>query len=247
MELNIVVVIQARMGSTRLPGKVMRMLGDRTVLGHVISRCQAVTAVTEVVVATSDSDKDDVIYEEAINNGVICIRGSEEDVLSRYYEAATVVEADHIIRVTSDCPLLDPGIVESLISYYFDGGFDYARVGLDCFPRGLDAEIFSYEHLECSHKQAVSEFEREHVTQFILKRPDQFRIGIFRNNNSNDQSDALYRLTVDTIEDWTLVSAIYQELYDGQIFCWERVRKFLRENPSLAELNKDVEQKHPTT
>lgn len=238
--MRIVAIIQARIGSTRLPGKVLRLLNDKTVLAHVITRCAAVPSVDEVIVATSTEQADQVIYDEAVAQGVKCYRGSETDVLSRYYEAADAACADVIIRVTSDCPLLDPMIVEQLIQYFRYKQCDYARIGLDVFPRGLDAEVFTMGALEVAHRNATSDFDREHVTTYIQIHQDQFKFEVYRAGEHGSQ----YRLTLDTIEDWQLIEHIYKQLYRGEIFLWSAVRKLMEDHPSLALINAHIEQKH---
>jgi len=240
--MNVTVIVQARMGSSRLPGKVMKMLSDRTVLGHVITRCQAVPSVDQIIVATTALDSDQQIVEEAEKYGVNCYRGSEFDVLSRYYEAATFVHADTIIRVTSDCPLLDPELVEKLIQFYHSEKYDYARIGLDCFSRGLDAEIFSYRSLQIAYEEAHTEHDKEHVTPYILTQPERFRIGVYREELKNN----LYRLTLDTVEDWQLISNLYEKLYQGDIIHRSIIEDYLQQNPRLAFMNAGVDQKNPT-
>ncbi|QNK58376.1 cytidylyltransferase domain-containing protein [Paenibacillus sp. PAMC21692] len=239
---NILVIIQARVGSTRLRGKVLKVLGDRTVLGHVINRCKAIPSVNEVMVATTTLEQDDAICNEAAINNVNCYRGNEQDVLSRYYEAAVGSQADAIVRITSDCPLLDPNIVEALICFFYEQRCDYARVGLDVLPRGLDAEIFTFGTLQQAHERSTSEYEREHVTPYIIQNSDKFNVKVFRDQDA-DVRDSLYRLTLDTIEDWNFITRLYNELYKGKIFGWKEVKKLLEANPEFVLLNAHVEQK----
>jgi spore coat polysaccharide biosynthesis protein SpsF len=238
--VKVVAIIQARIGSTRLPGKVLRLLMGKTILAHVIDRCIAIPSVDEVIVATSTVTGDEAIYEEAIIQGVRCYRGSETHVLNRYYEAARLVQADVIIRITSDCPLLDPTIVEQLIQHFKQTNCDYARIGLDVFPRGLDAEIFTMNALEIAYRNATSEFDQEHVTTYIQNHRDEFLFEIFREGDNCSQ----YRLTLDTPEDWELIACIYQQLYKGNIFGWEEVKRLLEEQSELALINAHIEQKH---
>ncbi|MFD2116975.1 cytidylyltransferase domain-containing protein [Paenibacillus yanchengensis] len=238
--MRIVAIIQARIGSTRLPGKVLRPLIDQTVLAHVIARCVAVPSVTKVIVATSTEIGDQAIYDEAIAQGVECYRGSENNVLSRYYEAAKLAQADVIIRITSDCPLLDPSIVEQLIQHFKQTACDYARIGLDVFPRGLDAEIFTMDALQQAYNNGRSDFEREHVTTYFQNNREKFKFEVFRKGENYSK----YRLTLDTIEDWVLIENIYQQLYRGDIFGWLEVRQLLQDQLNLALINAHVEQKH---
>ncbi|WP_374717689.1 cytidylyltransferase domain-containing protein [Neobacillus sp.] len=238
---KITAIIQARMGSTRLPGKVLRKLEDRTVLGHVITRCLAVPSVSNVIVATSNLEQDDVIADEAAEYGVYCYRGSEHHVLSRFFEAAQVVKTDVVVRVTSDCPLLDPAITEQLIQSFMNGEYDYARIKLtNSFPRGLDSEVFTFKSLKQAYEKAKTEYEREHVTPYIYNNPEQFRI--YSMPNLEDHSK--YRLTLDTPADWELISRIYQEIYTGSIFGWREVLDLLQKKTEWVKINEEVEQAH---
>lgn len=238
--MKIAAIIQARMGSTRLPGKVMKTLGDRTVIGHVIDRCRAIPSVTKVIVATTTSHEDDMICKEAERYGVSYYKGSEENVLSRYYEAAKISQADVIVRITSDCPLLDPQISNKVIEEFLRSGCDYVSSGLsETFPRGMDTEVFSFEALEESYFKATESFEKEHVTPYIYLHPDRFELQSF----SNDTDLSGYRLTLDTEEDWSLISRIYDELYHGEIFGLPAVLELFARYPEFPLINKDVIQK----
>jgi len=246
--MNITLIIQARMGSTRLPNKVLMMLDDKTVLGHVINRCKLIPSVTKIVVATTTLEQDDAICNEAIDEGVAYFRGSEHNVLERYYSAAKTIPSDYIVRITSDCPLLDPNIVEDLIQLCIQGQYDYSRVSLDCFPRGLDAEILTFNALEKSMRESTTDFEKEHVTQYILQHSEMFKIGLLKNWELCDPMDSNYRLTLDTEADWELIKEIYRNLYQkNEMFYWPDVKALLKQQPMLAEINAAVEQKHPTT
>ncbi|CAM4392542.1 cytidylyltransferase domain-containing protein [Saccharibacillus endophyticus] len=238
--MRIVAIIQARMGSTRLPGKVMKTLGDRTVLGHVIMRCQAIESVTHVIVATSTLGEDDAICIEAEKYGVSHYRGSQRNVLDRYYYAAKEMEADLILRITSDCPLLDPLISEAVIQDFLAEICDYSSSGLsNTFPRGLDTEIFTFAALEKSHREATVEYEREHVTPYIYQHPEIFTFRTY----SNQKDESRFRLTLDTPQDWELIRKIYEVLYKGEIFYWEDVYRVLQENPEWPLINAEVQQK----
>lgn len=237
---NITAIIQARMGSTRLPGKVMKMLGDRTVLGHVITRCKAILSIDQIIVATTVEEEDVKICEEALRYGVAVYRGSKDHVLSRYYEAAKQANADAVVRITSDCPLLDPLISDKVIQCFLNHDYDYVSSGLSgTFPRGLDTEVFSFNSLEQTFEQATKEYEFEHVTPYIYQHQEQFKVHAF--TNKLDQSK--YRLTLDTDEDWRLISRIYDELYHGSVFYWEDIRELLEKKPELIKINSSVHQK----
>lgn len=241
--MNVVCIIQARMGSTRLPGKVMLDLCGETVLGHVIERVKKVENIDEIVVATTTKEDDSIIVEEALKYGVKVFRGSEEDVLSRYYYAAKENEADVVVRITSDCPLIDPEIVDEMLnkfkSLYKKNEVDYLSNTLDrTFPRGLDTEVFSFKQLEVAYSKAKEKYQREHVTPFIYENSN----NIFYYKNDIDYSK--YRWTLDTKEDFELISKIYEELYKEQHdFYLNDIIELFRIKPELFNINSHIEQK----
>jgi spore coat polysaccharide biosynthesis protein SpsF len=234
------------MGSTRLPGKVMKLLGGTTVLAHVIHRVKACPLVDEVLVATTELSRDDVIANAAPECGAAVFRGSEEDVLSRYYGAALSSKAEVVVRVTSDCPLFDPGVLTHLLTRFFEANsgpehLDYLTNTLvETFPRGLDAEVFTFQALEQAARDAKKAYEREHVTPYLHQHPELFRLENFRSRENLSH----HRWTLDTEEDFALISAIYTALYrPGQIFTTDAVLAFLDSNPGLLKLNAHVQQK----
>lgn len=239
--MNIAVIIQARMGSTRLPGKVLLPLGDRSVLGQVISRVSEVPSVTQVCVATTISPKDDPLVEEAEKYGAFSSRGSEEDVLSRYYDAAVRLKADHVVRITSDCPLIDPDVMEEVVRLHLRSGADYtSNVLIRHFPRGLDTEVFTMKSLYEAYTEAKLPFQREHVTPFINLQEDRYRLEHYF--HSTDYSR--YRWTLDTPEDYELLSTIFDRLYKpGKPLSWLEAIGLMEREPELPLINADVEQK----
>lgn len=246
--MKTVAIIQARMGSTRLPGKVMKDLCGRTVLEHVLERVRACGLIDLAVVATTTSPADDVIKGLADRLGAPCFRGSEDDVLKRYYEAAVKYEAGTVVRVTSDCPLIDPallcGIVEAFNRMNEVGHVDYLTNALTrTFPRGLDVEVFGMGALERAHKEAVKDFEREHVTPYINRHPGIFTIREIKSG----QDLSGYRWTLDTEDDFRLITEIYKALYkEGEIFDTHEVLELLKKRPELNEINAHVKQKDIT-
>lgn len=245
--MKTVAIIQARIGSTRLPGKVMKTLSGKTVLGHVISRVKACPLVDEVIVATTVSTKDDVIVAESARHGAMQFRGSEDNVLERYYLAAKQFNADIIVRVTSDCPLFDPELLSKMLSYFQKINatgrcIDYLSNTLSrSFPRGLDAEIFTFDALQLATQEASQPFEMEHVTPYLYQHPEKFSLAEFR--NETDLSH--YRWTLDTEEDYGLLDAIFSALDGGNnsIFSTEAVLSFLKKRPELVAINAHIEQK----
>jgi spore coat polysaccharide biosynthesis protein SpsF len=241
--MRVVIISQARMTSTRLPGKVLREVLGKPLLEYQIERLRQVKQADEVVIATTTNDTDQPIIELCEQLGVAYYRGSEEDVLSRYYEAATNFRADVVVRVTSDCPLIDPGIVDEAIGLYIDNRdkYDYVSNTLErTYPRGLDAEVFSMAALEKAYKGAREQPEREHVTLYIYRRPENFRLADF--SSSVDYSQ--HRWTVDTPEDFEFIKLILQELYPvNDRFNWLDVLDLLNEHPEWVEINAQVRQK----
>ena len=245
--VNTVAIIQARMGSTRLPGKVMRRLCGTTVLGWVIRRVKASPLVDDVVVATTDGPADDAIVEEALAHGALVHRGHEANVLSRYHGAAAEVGADIIIRVTSDCPLYDPLVLTAMLERFdtWQAAGEQVDYLSNCwsqrtFPRGLDTEIFTREVLETAFRKATKPYELEHVTPYVYTHPDEFRMRGFPGPVDHSR----HRWTLDTIEDWRLIEAIYDALCDGErIFTTAEVLAFLDRHPEVVALNAHVEQK----
>jgi spore coat polysaccharide biosynthesis protein SpsF len=244
--MNIVAIIQARIGSTRLPGKVLLNLCGKTVLEHVVQRVKSCKLVKTTIVATTILTADDTIVKECKNIGAKWFRGSSEDVLSRYYLAAKENNADIIIRVTSDCPLFDGAILHSMLEEFCNRlstnePLEYMSNTLEkTFPRGMDCEILTMSCLERTHKEAQQNYEKEHVTPYIYNNPDKFHIASFK----ADEDNSLYRLTLDTQEDWELNSKIYDMLYeDGKIFTYTKTIDFLKKHPELAKINAHVEQK----
>ena len=239
--MRTVAIIQARMGSTRLPGKVLMDLEGTTILDRVITRAQRSKKLSEVVVATTDLPEDDAIVDECVRLGVRCFRGSSDDVLDRYYQAAKWVEADAIVRITSDCPLIDPAVIDELFYYGGEsGGVDYiSNIYLErTYPRGLDVELFGRSALERAWNEATDPAEREHVTLHLYRNPDKFMCGgAFR-----DESLAHHRWTVDTPEDLELVRKIYHALGRDD-FGLKDVLGLLELHPEWGEINAHIEQK----
>lgn len=241
--IKTVIIVQARMTSTRLPGKVLNEVMGKPLLEYQIERLGQVRLADELVIATTINDSDQPIIELCERLGVAYHRGSEEDILSRYFEAATKFGADVVVRVTSDCPLIDPGVVDEVIGLYSNSWdkYDYVSNTLErTYPRGLDTEVFSMATLLKAHSEAREQPEREHVTLFIYRRPEQFRLA----NSSNAKDYSQYRWTVDTPEDFELIKLILQELYPvNKKFTWLDILNLLNEYPEWANINATVKQK----
>lgn len=243
MKGRVVAIIQARMGSTRLPGKIMKDLFGRTVLAHVIERVKQIKSIDDIVIATTVSARDDVVEQEAKSRGASVFRGSEDDVLSRYYHAAKKYNARSVVRITSDCPLIDPFVSDKIIACFQKNEYDLVtNAGSDLtqrtYPRGLDTEVFSFQALEEAFNKAAERYQREHVTPYIYEHSDR----IYYYKNQNDYSR--HRWTLDTTEDLALINEIYRHLYQGKHdFYLSEILKLLEQYPELVKLNENVEQK----
>ena len=226
------------MSSTRLPGKALADISGYPMLWHVVSRVQASKLIDQVVVATSNGHVDDVIFEFCKKKPVDCFRGSETDVMRRYYEAAKQYGADAIVRISADCPLVDPRIIDRVVETYLQGGYDYVSNTIrPTFPDGLDVEVFSFNALEQVLREATLPAEREHVTPYIRTS------GKFRMKNVEDESHlsgSTYRWTVDEPCDLELVRAIYKELDSNRHFGYVEVFQLLQRRPDLMTINKSV-------
>jgi spore coat polysaccharide biosynthesis protein SpsF len=239
--MRTVAIVQARMGSSRLPGKVMKLLANRSVLAHTLERVKAIPNIDTVIVATTTLAQDEVIVREAKRCGCEVFCGSEDDVLSRYYGAAIAGKADIVVRVTSDCPVFDPVVAKKVVEIFHAEKADYASNTLErSFPRGLDVEVFTMAALSAAFHEAVLPEQREHVTPFLYGKSERFQLVVYR----AEQDYSRYRWTLDTEEDWALIQEIYSRLYHkDELFDWSQVLKLMQECPELTELNAHIEQK----
>lgn len=243
MDNKVVAIVQARMGSTRLPGKVLKDLNGKPVLEHLIERIRQSALVAELVIATTESAADDNIVRLVRDCGAKYYRGSENDVLARYYYAAKESKADTVVRITSDCPLIDPFITDAVIRFYQEN--DYSIVtngGIDLeqrtYPRGLDVEVFSFQGLERAFKNAAEKYQREHVTPYIYENAE----SVYYFKNDTDYSN--HRWTLDTEEDYELLRELYRILYKGKHdFYFSDILKVFEQHPDLVNINRHVEQK----
>lgn len=238
--MNITAIVQARMSSTRLPGKVLMDLGGETVLARVACRLRRASQIGEIVIATSSGAKDDVIVRECDRLHVSCFRGSEDDVLDRYWRAAEQFRCDVVVRVTSDCPLIDPEVVDEVIAAFLDKKADLACNEVPrTFPRGLDVEVLTIDALRRTQEMSDQSYQREHVTPVIYERPDLF--SVISIQTQPDLSH--YRWTLDTGEDLALIRAIYSHFENRDDFGWRAAVKLMRRRPELAEINAHIAQK----
>jgi spore coat polysaccharide biosynthesis protein SpsF (cytidylyltransferase family) len=238
------VIIQARMGSTRLPKKIMLNLSGKPILWHVVESCKKAN-VEEVIIATSKNKENDVIEEFCKQYKISFFRGSENDVLKRYYDTAKKFNLDIIVRITSDCPLISPEIINKAIQGLKQENGDYvSNISKRTYPRGVDAEVFTFRALEKINKIVKKDFEREHVTSFIYNNPQMFKIGHLITTGLLKRPDI--RITIDTKEDFKLLKIIYENLYQNKIIPISQVVRFLNKNPELIKINQNSEMNHLT-
>ncbi|WP_270940079.1 glycosyltransferase family protein [Romboutsia lituseburensis] len=243
--MGVLCIIQARLGSTRLPGKVLKKLSGKSVLEHVIYRVSKSDLIDQIIVATTTNKKDDKIIDECLKIGVNYYRGDENNVLSRYYETAVDKGYETIIRITSDCPLIDPKIIDNMIMYFNNENekyrLDYLSNSLkETFPRGFDVEIFTFNSLKEAYENATLEYEKEHVTPYIYLNQDKFTIKNYYNSNKNQN----YRLTLDTYEDYLVIKNIYDNIYkEDSMFFYEDIISYLNQYPEIANINQHIKQK----
>jgi spore coat polysaccharide biosynthesis protein SpsF len=240
--MKTVAIIQARTGSTRLPSKVLQDLVGRTVLARVIDRVKRFQMIDDLIVATSTDQSDDAIVDESDRNGLDTFRGSEADVLDRFVGASDYTNADVIVRLTADCPLLDAGVSDSIISLFLeaDGAADYASNKIpQSFPRGLDTEVFSRDALAKAAREARQQYERVHVTAYMYRHPERFNL--LSVTSEEDRAD--WRWTIDTPDDLEFVREIYRRLDANGNFGWLDVVALLDDAPELMWINSHVRQK----
>ncbi len=233
---NILIIVQARFSSTRLPGKVLKKIRDKPLLWFVKNKVKQIQTEHKIIIATGHLRANQPIIEFAKKNNIDFFIGDEYDVLDRYYQTAKHFKGDIIVRITSDCPLIDPKIIDQLLAIFLDGNYDYiSNVHPPTYPDGYDTEVFSFKALETAWKKARLASEREHVTPYIWKNiSKEFKI----KNVENEVDYSSYRLTVDTQDDFNLLSLIIEHFYDRwDNFYMEDVIKFLENNSEMLKIN----------
>lgn len=242
--MKTICIIQARMGSERLPGKVIKELCGKPMIVHIVERLSKSKLIDDIVVATSTDECNDVLEDILNATGIKCFRGSEDDVLTRYIDTVERYGGDNIIRVTGDCPLVSYEIIDELIQQFIQSEKDYMRVDVpDTICRGFDAEIFTKDALHKVDSLANIQRYREHVTLYMYQHPNEFSISKCILPTRWQTPD--YRLTVDTVQDFELIEKIYAGLYaDGTYMNIEDIINFIDCNQKLIQINSDIEQKH---
>lgn len=233
--MNIIVILQARMSSSRLPNKVLKLIANKPMLQLQIERIQQAKLIDKIIVATSNQREDDAINLLCEQLNITCYRGSLSNVLDRFYRVANEYNADHIVRLTGDCPLIDPQIIDSVIELHLKQRGDYtSNCRIPCLPDGLDVEVFTKAALNSSWQQATKPSEKEHVTQFMRNHDELFTLIDYQ--YSPDLS--AYRWTVDEPDDFEFVTQVYQKLYNQKInFTMSDILSLLEKQPELARIN----------
>lgn len=238
--LKIVTIIQARMGSTRLPGKILLPLVNEPLLLKMYERVSYSELAGEIVVAITEEESDNELYKLCQQNNIKVFRGNTLDLLDRHYQAAKKYNAKAVIKIPSDCPLIDPEIIDKVILYYINNKemFDFvSNLHPPSYPDGNDVEVMSFETLENAWINAKKDFEREHTTPYIWENPDQFRIGNVLWETGLDYS-MTHRFTIDYNEDYEFIKRVYNELYDkNKRFGLNDILNLLDEKPEIKMIN----------
>ncbi len=241
--MRVVAIVQARMGSTRLPGKVLMDLAGEPMLARVIRRVARAKTLHHVGIATTMLLSDQAIVGLCQASGWACVVGSEDDVLDRYYQAARQWRACAVVRITADCPFVDPTIIDTVVSQFLDRQpqIDYASNVFPrrTFPRGLDTEVLRFETLERVHREDRSAAGREHVTPFIYRHPQRFGI----HSVAHDADYSYLRWVVDTSEDLQFARAVYAEVHGRDDFNWKELIRLLEGRPELVNINRHALQR----
>jgi spore coat polysaccharide biosynthesis protein SpsF len=235
------VVVQARVGSTRLPGKVLLPVAGAPLLRRMLERVRGARTPLELVVATTTDPADEAIVSLCRRMDVRCFRGHPSDLLDRHYRAAAEAGADVVVKIPSDCPLIDPGVIDRVLGLYTEdaGRYDFvSNLHPATYPDGNDVEVLSFGTLETAWHEASRAMEREHTTPFVWDQPQRFRIGNLRWETGQDLS-MTHRFTVDYREDYVLVAAVYEALWSQTrpLFGLDDILRLLGERPELLELN----------
>lgn len=233
---RVIAILQARMSSSRLPGKVLKPLVGQPMILRQIERLRRARALDGIVVATSTQASDDVLCEACGAAGIEVVRGDLEDVLDRYRQAARVLgDPAHVVRLTADCPLADWTVVDACVALHLQAGADYtSNVIRRSFPKGLDVEVMTLAALDRAWREAAEPYEREHVTPYIHRHPELFSLA----HLTQGVDRSAWRWTVDTPEDWAMVEAVYRALYrQDDLFTTDAVAGFLKAHPRTARLN----------
>jgi spore coat polysaccharide biosynthesis protein SpsF len=239
-----IAIIQARMSSSRLPGKVLMDIGGQPMLMRVIERVNQSKLTNRLLVATTSDPTDDTLNQWCKNNKIDCFRGSMQDVLDRYYQAARTQQADRVVRITADCPVIDPELIDATIRACIEQNTDFAATRLPppfrrTYPIGLDVEVSTFAALERAWQEAKTQPEREHVFPYLYDQPGRFKIHILNHEPDNGS----LRWTVDTAEDLELIREIFHRFLPRVDFGWMEILDLMEREPELMEVNAAVKHK----
>lgn len=239
-QIKIVTVIQARIGSTRLPGKVMMPLAGKPLLLRQYERIRAAKLIDKIIIATTTEEIDNTIVDLCIDNNINYYRGNSTDLLDRHYKAVITYSADAVVKIPSDCPLIDPGVIDNVLKYYIDNynKFDFiSNLHPASYPDGNDVELMTMNALTDAWHNAKNKLEREHTTPYFWENPEKFRIGNLLWETGKDYSMS-HRFTIDYPEDYEFVKIIYDELFsDENIFSLDDILSLLEKNPEIRNIN----------
>lgn len=240
--LKIDAIIQARLSSTRLPKKILKKICGKTILEHVIERVKSAKCVYRIIVATTVNKADDYLCKWLKNKDILYYRGNENDVLSRFFEAARHYACKNVVRITPDDVFKDPILIDKVANMYFNENLDFAYNNYPpSYPEGLDVEIFSARALFKAQKESIDEFEREHMTQYFYRNQKVFK----QKNLSYEKNLSFLRWTVDTQEDFRMAETIYNKLYrKDKLFSWETVLSFIQKNRQVQNMNRHIKRSH---
>jgi spore coat polysaccharide biosynthesis protein SpsF len=238
MKKKISCIVQARVNSKRLPGKILMQVFKKSLLQHLLERLKKLNVIDEIVVATTKKKEDDQTVKIAKLSKVNFFRGNECDVLKRYYDCAKINKSSIIIRVTADCPLIDIKYIDELLKIFLKNDYDYlSNLDLNYLPDGFHCEIFNFKSLKKAQKLAVSKFDREHVTPFLWSNPKVFSIYHFCGKKIKNHSKDI-RLTLDYYEDYVLIKKVFEKLYKkNNFFSLSEITTFLKTNKNLLRIN----------
>lgn len=234
------IIVQSRMTSTRLPGKVLMPLGDKPLLERMIERLRKSAYGNKIIIATTWQPADNPVAELGVRLHVPVFRGHPDDLLDRHYQAAREFGLDYVVKIPSDCPLIDPQVVDFVIdSFFSEGNLDYAgNLHPATWPDGNDVEIFTTAALERAWREAQLAHQREHTTPYLFENPQIFRLKNIVNPKGSPELPARYRLTIDYPEDYQLISAVFENLYPvNPDFGWNDIVQFLEAHPAVHALN----------
>jgi spore coat polysaccharide biosynthesis protein SpsF len=237
--MKIVAIIQARLNSKRLPNKTFAFIVGFPLIWHVVNRIKKSKMINQIVIATSNQKSDDKLIDWCINNGIKYFRGSEDNVLERFYFASSKFKADVVVRITADDPFKDPLIIDDVIKLLIRENLDFAyNNNPPSFPEGLDAEVFTFFALEYAWKNVKESFEQEHLTQYLYRHPQLFR----QKNYFNEKDFSYLRWTIDSEEDLKMTREVYKRLFKvNDVFLTKEILELLKNEPWIQEINRNVE------